>query len=49
MPRAFDVMPDGRLLAVISSGADRSVSDDMQINVVMNWFEELKARIPARH
>jgi hypothetical protein len=49
MRRSFDVMPDGRLLAVITSGADRGVSDDTQINVVVNWFEELKARIPARH
>ena len=46
--RAFDVMPDGRLVAVISAGADRGMSDDTQINVVMNWFEELRARVSAK-
>jgi hypothetical protein len=49
MRRAFDIMPDGKLVAIISAGADRGVSDDTQINVVMNWFEELKARMSAQH
>ena len=48
MRRAFDVLPDGRLVAIISAGADGGVSDDTQINVVMNWFEELRARVSAK-
>jgi Tol biopolymer transport system component len=46
--RAFDIMGDGRIVGIIAAGSDRSVSDDTQINVVMNWFEELKARMSAR-
>jgi len=49
MRRAFDIMPDGKLVAIISAAADRGVSDDTQINVVMNWFEELKPPMSAQH
>lgn len=43
--RAYDMMPDGRFLSVtdplLSEGALRSMT------VVLNWFDELKARVPA--
>ena len=44
-PRPYDIMPDGRIVGVRSSGA--SESGPQQIQVVLNWFEELKARAPT--
>jgi serine/threonine-protein kinase len=40
----YDVMPDGRLIAITSVGEDAS---QRQIQIVQNWFEELRARVPA--
>ena len=41
----YDVSPDGqRFLMVKEGGQDLEVS---QINVVLNWFEELKRRVPT--
>jgi serine/threonine-protein kinase len=42
--RTFDIMPDGRRFVLL-----RSASPGMgrrQINIVLNWSEELKARVP---
>ena len=50
--RAHDVMPDGRFVGLVpasqpdSSGAASPVSVEMR--VVLNWFEELKARVPIQ-
>ena len=44
-PRPYDVLPDGRFVGlevVNASGESRT----QQIKVVLNWFEELKARVP---
>ena len=47
--RAYDVMPDGRLLAVVSAESQPSdVTDVAQIRVVLNWTEELKRLVPTR-
>jgi serine/threonine-protein kinase len=45
-PRPYDVTPDGRLVAVdvAIEGRDHRPS---QINVVMNWLEELKAKVKS--
>jgi serine/threonine-protein kinase len=43
-PRPYDVAPDGRLLMI--KGADDTQARD-QINVVLNWFEELKRLVPT--
>ncbi len=44
--RNYDFMPDGeQFLAVFSSGATGGAPP--QINVVLNWFEELKQRVPV--
>jgi Tol biopolymer transport system component/predicted Ser/Thr protein kinase len=41
----YDVSPDGqRFLMLKESGQDTPTT---QINVVLNWFEELKQRVPA--
>ena len=43
--RGYDMMPDGRFLSItdplLAEGALSSMT------VVLNWFEELKARVPA--
>jgi serine/threonine-protein kinase len=46
-PRPYDVMPDGRIVGVqpvLTSGAVRGP----QINVVLNWSEELKRLVPTK-
>ena len=47
--RTYDVTKDGRRLIVALPTGDASVDESdgsPQINVVLNWFEELKARVP---
>ena len=47
--RAFDILPDGRLVGLTAS--DDSVSggaDSAHIRVVLNWFQELKALTSAK-
>ena len=43
--RSYDMMPDGRLLSVtdplLAGGGLGSMT------VVLNWFDELKARVPV--
>ncbi|HEY6826199.1 MAG TPA: protein kinase [Gemmatimonadaceae bacterium] len=54
-PRTFDVLPDGKIVSVTAinpqGGGDKlaiQVANPRQVNVVLNWFEELKRRAPAR-
>jgi serine/threonine-protein kinase len=43
-PRTFDGAPDGRIISIISAGG--VPGRNMQpIHVVLNWFEELNARV----
>jgi hypothetical protein len=45
------VTTDGKQFAVIkqASGAtDANEASTQQVNVVLNWFEELKQRVPAK-
>ena len=44
-PRSYDVMPDGRFLGVVQSGQPQG--GPTQIQIVLNWFEELKQRAPS--
>ena len=44
--RNYDVMPDGRILGVIAAGQTQSPGT-REIQVVLNWFEELKQRVPS--
>jgi eukaryotic-like serine/threonine-protein kinase len=48
--RAYDVLPDGRFIGVITPSAiDGSGSPvPTQFRVVVNWFEELKQRVPVK-
>jgi hypothetical protein len=45
----FDMMPDGRILGLVTPGLTDTItptSGSRQIQVVLNWFEELKAQLP---
>ena len=46
--RTYDVSPDGRRFLMVKEGAVRPDADVQgpRINVVLNWSEELKARVP---
>jgi Tol biopolymer transport system component len=53
--RNYDVTPDGKRLLVVLPAADAKAdaarnapAPPAQINVVLNWFEELRARAPAK-
>ena len=45
-PRPYDILPDGRIVAVnaVTSEGDHRPG---QIHVVINWFQELRAKLPA--
>jgi eukaryotic-like serine/threonine-protein kinase len=48
-PRSFqdyDVSPDGQRFLMLKS-SEQEKSAPAQINVVLNWFEELKQKVPA--
>ncbi len=48
-PRTYDVTRDGRILGLIESSALKdSGTPTSQIYVVLNWFEDLKAKAPIR-
>ncbi len=40
----WDISPDGERFLMIDADA---VAEDLQIHVVLNWFEELKQRVPV--
>ena len=43
--RNYDVTPDGRRFVMIKPSEEELKAT--QINVVLNWFEELKRRVPG--
>src|SRR5262249_48850025 len=44
--RNFDITPDGKQFLVVMPATSPTDSSSRQINVVLNWFEELKRRVP---
>ena len=42
----YDVSPDGQQFLMVKSGEQEQPAPT-QINVVLNWFEELKRLVPA--
>ena len=42
----YDVSPDGQRFLMVQA-SEQQASDPTQINVVLNWFEELKQRVPT--
>jgi Tol biopolymer transport system component len=48
-PTLYDVAPDGKFVGVIAAGqAESDAATAPRIQMVLNWFEELKARVPTR-
>jgi hypothetical protein len=49
--RTYDVAPDGERFVMLKEEAVDNTGDPLastpQITVVLNWFEELKARVPV--
>ena len=47
--RNYDITPDGKqfLVVVPASSTQSEPRQTQQINVVLNWFEELKQRVPV--
>ena len=47
--RPFDITPDGQSFLMIfpAGGADSTASATQRINVVQNWFEELRELVPV--
>jgi len=49
VPRQFDITQDGKLIGEVASGLNQSATPATpQINIVLNWLEERKQRVPVR-
>jgi serine/threonine-protein kinase len=49
--RAWDILPDGRFVGIVPQSSVTGVDaagTDTQIRFVLNWFDELKQRVPAK-
>ena len=46
-PRGSDTSPDGQRFLMIKP-SEQQAQAATQINVVLNWFEELKRRVPVK-
>jgi eukaryotic-like serine/threonine-protein kinase len=48
-PTLYDIAPNGKFVGLITAGqTDSGTATAPQIQVVLNWFEELKARVPTQ-
>ena len=45
-PRPYDMLPDGRIVSV-DAASMATEQRSQQIQIVLNWFEELKSKLPA--
>jgi len=45
--RNFDITPDGRIVAAAVPGSPSGIAES-RIEVVLNWFEELKRLVPTK-
>jgi hypothetical protein len=45
--RAYDMMPDGNFVGLVSSTTGVGPAST-ELRIVLNWFEELKQKVPAR-
>jgi hypothetical protein len=46
--RVHDILPDGRFVGVLTASESDPSDTNIQLRVVLNWFEELKARVPTK-
>ncbi len=44
---AYDINPSGDLFLVVSDPLQVTLEGSLRINIVLNWFEELKERVPV--
>jgi hypothetical protein len=44
---AYDIFPDGKRFIMVSEPEEATATRRQQINVVLNWFEELRRLVPA--
>jgi serine/threonine-protein kinase len=47
-PRTFDILPDGRFVGVRDESEASEQTTSPRIEVVLNFFEELKQRVPVK-
>lgn len=45
--RGYDLLPDGRFISLSSAGEGAAAVPSNEIRVVLNWTEELKAKVPT--
>ena len=45
--RSYDIAPDGQRFVMYTAPSQVDQQPVISINVVLNWFEELKARVPV--
>jgi hypothetical protein len=43
----YDASADSERFLMIKSGTDEAGAGQPQINIVLNWFEKLKERVPV--
>jgi len=43
----YDISPDGQRFVMVKEASDEGERSATQINVVLNWFEELKRLVPT--
>ena len=50
--RAYDILPDGRFVRFVSAAETEAPGAALgltaEIRLVINWFEELKQRVPSK-
>ena len=47
--RTYDISPDGKRFLMIKEGAPGDETEQTQLILVLNWFEELKRLVPTDH
>jgi Tol biopolymer transport system component len=45
---AWDISPDGRRFLMMKGSGPATASKGLRFNIVLNWFEELKQRMPTK-
>jgi hypothetical protein len=43
----YDITPDGKEFLVTLTGTDTEKPAQPQVHITLNWFEELKQRVPV--
>ena len=49
LPRSYDVTPSGKFIGLVAPESTRTAAPIPPVfQVVLNWYEELKAQVPTR-